>query len=218
MLGKTVSPRLEKLEKEFIANGGEWKEYHIGRSFDIQTGSLVNNAYLFEGEIQRISAKSTDNGVIGSFDTDYLEDARHYENFISVNFFGDVFYHPYRASVEMKVHVLHLHNHSFTRGTGLYISATIRQALKNKFGYGNQLSSTKLKNEEFYISLPSLSEQIAFSFMERYIEELEAERIEELEAYLEATRLKNYALNADDVKSLNEFEQISSILPPPQRK
>ena len=189
---------MEKLEKEFIKSGGTWKEYRIGDLFEIETGSLVNNAELFEGKVQRISAKSTDNGIIGRFDTDYLEDARHYENFISVNFLGDVFYHPYKASVEMKVHALHLQNHSFTRGTGLYISAAIRQVVKNKFGYGNQLSSSKLKNEEFYISLPSLSGQIAFSFMERYIEELEVERIEELEAYLKATGLKDYELSQND--------------------
>ena len=209
---------MEKLEKEFIKSGGRWTEYRIGELFEIETGSLVKTSDLFEGAIKRISAKSTDNGVIGSFNTYDLEDARHFENFISVNFFGDVFYHAYEASVEMKVHVLHLKDYSFTEKTGLYISAAIKQALKNKFGYGNQLSSSKLKNEEFYISLPMQNDELAFSFMERYIQELEAERIEELEAYLKATGLKNYALNTDDVKALDEFEQISSILPPPPPK
>ncbi|MGI5085862.1 restriction endonuclease subunit S, partial [Treponema putidum] len=49
------------------------------------------------------------------------------------------------------------------------------------------------------------------------IEELEAERIEELEAYLTATGLKNYKLSQNDVKSLDEFNEIVYSTPPPPK-
>ena len=91
---------------KFDTNG--WGEFKIGDIFDIQTGSLLNSKELKNGDIKRISAKNENNGIIGSYDTEFIKEARHYENFISVNFFGDTFYHPYKASVEMKVHILKL--------------------------------------------------------------------------------------------------------------
>jgi Type I restriction modification DNA specificity domain len=47
---------------------------------------------------------------------------------------------------------------------------------------------------------------IDFDFMEEFIEELEAERIEELEAYLLATGLKDYTLTKEEKRALEEFE------------
>lgn len=152
--GKDVSPRIQKVEKEFLDDGGEFKEFRVGDLFEINTGSLVNKKSLEKGSTYRISAKSDNNGIIGVFDTEKLTEARHFNNFISVNFFGDCFYHPYKASVEMKVHVLKIKNHDFTNGTGLYIASIIKHLLKNKYGYGNQLSSSKLKKEDFFIELP----------------------------------------------------------------
>lgn len=111
---------------------------------------------LTEGSIPRISVKSDNNGILGYFNTinDY-DNARHFKNFISVNFFGDVFYHPYEASVEMKVHVLKLPFYDFTQRVGIYLVGALQRVLKAKsFSYGNQLSSSKLRDEDFFITLP----------------------------------------------------------------
>jgi hypothetical protein len=81
----------------------------LGELFEIGTGSLLSINKLTSGVTPRISAKSDNNGILGYFDTENLASARHFENFISVNFFGTdggIFYHPYMASVEMKVHTL----------------------------------------------------------------------------------------------------------------
>ena len=220
-----VSQRIANLEREFKASGGKFEEFRIGDIFDIQTGSLLNSSVLINGDIKRISAKSEDNGVIGTYDTLNIDEARHYENFISVNFFGDVFYHPYLASVEMKVHVvkfkkceaLAFKEIKFTNYSGLYISSCIKNILRGKFGYGNQLSSSKLRDGKFKILLPTLGGKINFSFMEKFIEELERERVEELErerveeldAYLRATGLKNYELTDAEKSALAKFDEFS---------
>ena len=106
--GKNVSPRLLELEENFKKNGGKFEIFKVGDIFDINTGSLVSAKKLIKGEIPRLSVTSQNNGVIGYFDTEILPEARHYENFISVNFLGNVFFHPYKASCEMKVHALKL--------------------------------------------------------------------------------------------------------------
>ena len=210
-----VNKRIANLEQEFKASGGKFEEFRIGDIFDIQTGSLLNSSVLTNGDIKRISAKSEDNGVIGTYDTLNISEARHYENFISVNFFGDVFYHPYLASVEMKVHVvkfkkceaLAFKEIEFTNYSGLYISSCIKNILRGKFGYGNQLSSSKLRDGKFKILLPTLGGEINFSFMEKFIEELERERVEELDAYLRATGLKNYELTDAEKSALAKFDE-----------
>ncbi|EAJ2281973.1 SAM-dependent DNA methyltransferase [Campylobacter upsaliensis] len=154
--GNALSPRLVKLETEFKQNGGEWKSFRIGELFEVGTGSLLVSQDLKQGSIPRISAKSDNNGILGYFDTESNSEARHCENFISVNFFGDTFYHPYKASLEMKVHTLKLKNGIFTKTSGLFIAGIIKKVFYGKFTYGNQLSSSKLKNEDFFISLPVL--------------------------------------------------------------
>jgi len=124
--------------------------------------------------------------VLGYFDTENEITARHFENFISVNFFGTdggIFYHPYKASVEMKVHTLKIPNKELNSKTGNFIASTLKLTLKG-FGYGQQLSSSKLKNLDFIIKLPVKNNEIDFNFMEVFIEELQAAHIEELQAYL----------------------------------
>lgn len=186
----------------------EWGEYRLGDLFEIGTGSLLSANELVNGKIPRISAKSESNGILGYFDTTDIKTARHFENFISVNFFGTdggIFYHPYKASVEMKVHTLKIPNYEFNILTGTFIASSLKMALKG-FGYGNQLSSSKLRKLNFKIQLPTRDGKIDFEFMESFIAELEAQRIAELEAYLLATGLKDYQLTAEEEKALKEFE------------
>ena len=202
---------MQEIEDNFKSNGGKFEEFRIGDLFDIQTGSLIDSSLLVSGSLKRISAKSDNNGVLGSYNTQNLAEARHYENFISVNFFGDTFYHPYKASVEMKVHTLHLKKHIFNSKTGLYIAGVISKIFKGKFSYGNQLSSSKLKKEDYYITLPTQNGEIAFDYMEAYIKELEADRVKELEAYLIATGLKDYTLTAAEQTALEMFENSIKI-------
>ncbi|WP_107874843.1 restriction endonuclease subunit S [Neisseria weaveri] len=194
----------------------EWGEFRIGDLFEIGTGSLLNSSELIKGSIHRISAMSDNNGVLGQFDTLNNVNARHFENFISVNFFGSdggIFYHPYKASVEMKVHTLKLRNVELNSRTGNFIAAALKPALDG-FSYGSQLSSSKLKNGDFKLQLPVKNGQLALDFMENFVAELEARRSAELEArrsaeleaYLSAAGLKDYTLTAEEQQALAQLE------------
>ncbi|WP_462182119.1 restriction endonuclease subunit S [Campylobacter concisus] len=107
----------------------------------------------------------------------------------------------------MKVHVvkfkkceaLAFKEIEFTNYSGLYISSCIKNILRGKFGYGNQLSSSKLRDGKFKILLPTLGGEINFSFMEKFIEELDA--------YLRATGLKNYELTDAEKSALAKFDE-----------
>ncbi|BAJ58940.1 Type II restriction-modification specificity subunit [Helicobacter pylori F32] len=198
----------------------KWGEFKLGDLFEIYTGSLLSQEDLAKGDIVRISVKSDNNGVYGHFDTLKNKKARHFENFISVNFFGNCFYHPYLASVEMKVHVLKLKNRTLTKRIGLFLANQLNKCFYGQFTYGTQLSSSKLKHNNFKIQLPlkptanaQTLKDIDFNFMEKFIAELEqcrlAEleqcRLAELEAYLKATGLSNTTLSNDEQNALNAF-------------
>ncbi len=193
-------------------NAIKWGEFKLGDLFEIYTGSLLSQEDLAKGDIVRISVKSDNNGVYGHFDTLKNKKARHFENFISVNFFGNCFYHPYLASVEMKVHVLKLKNRTLTKRIGLFLANQLNKCFYGQFTYGTQLSSSKLKHNNFKIQLPlkptasaQTLDDIDFNFMEKFIAELEQCRLAELEAYLKATGLSNTTLSNDEENALNLF-------------
>ncbi|MDL0079565.1 restriction endonuclease subunit S [Helicobacter zhangjianzhongii] len=52
--------------------------------------------------------------------------------------------------------------------------------------------------------------KIAFNYMESYIKELEAERLQELEAYLKVTGLNDYTLSQKEKDALKAFENLST--------
>ncbi len=193
-------------------NAIKWGEFRLGDLFEIYTGSLLSQEDLAKGDIVRISVKSDNNGVYGHFDTLKNKKARHFENFISVNFFGNCFYHPYLASVEMKVHVLKLKNRTLTKRIGLFLANQLNKCFYGQFTYGTQLSSSKLKHNNFKIQLPlkptaktQTLDDIDFDFMEKFIAELEQCRLAELQAYLKATGLENTTLSSDEENALNVF-------------
>jgi hypothetical protein len=199
-LGKVNTLLNEKLQQV------EWGEFKIGDLFEIGTGSLIDLKSAPKGKVPRISVKTTDNGIIGYFD-ESVDNARYFENFISVNFFGISYYHPYQASVEMKVHTLKFQNRDFTKAEGIFISAMINKRLAGFFSYGSQLSSSKLKNDNLKIQLPTKSGKIDFEFMENFIKELETERINQLDSYLSVTGLKDYNLTFEEKMALTDYEK-----------
>ncbi|WP_120859693.1 restriction endonuclease subunit S [Helicobacter pylori] len=201
-------------------NAIKWGEFKLGDLFEIYTGSLLSQEDLAKGDIVRISVKSDNNGVYGHFDTLKNKKARHFENFISVNFFGNCFYHPYLASVEMKVHVLKLKNRTLTKRIGLFLANQLNKCFYGQFTYGTQLSSSKLKHNNFKIQLPlkptantQTLKDIDFDFMEKFIAELEQCRLAELEAYLKATGLENTTLSNEEENALNVFNGNNSNTP-----
>lgn len=193
---------MQELEENFKKNGGKFESFRVGDVFTIATGSLVSAKKLISGNIPRLSVTSQNNGIIGFFDTENIPEARHYENFISVNFLGNVFYHPYKASCEMKVHILQLKEHQFTQETGLYVASVLRKAISGNYSYGEQLSSSDLKNSEIYIQLPVKNEIFDFNYMAEYVRELETERVRELETYLLVSGLNDYQLTDNERKIL----------------
>lgn len=204
--GNALSPRLVKLETEFKQNGGEWRDIEIHKLFTPQNGDFdIQKIHLNDKGHQVVSAGLENNGVIGKTDIK----ARIFpKNTLTCDMFGNVFYRDFEYKMVTHARVMCLHPlFELNKKTGLYI-ASVMNYFKLLFSFADMATWSKIKN--LTISLPVLNEQIAFDFMESYIKALEAERLQELEAYLKATGLNDYTLSQKEQEALKAFENLST--------
>ena len=100
-----------------------------------------------------------------------------------------------------------------SRNSCLYIVSEL-QRIRNGSTWNQKFPKSEVINAE--ISLPVKNSEIDFDFMDTFIAELEAERIAELEAeriaelsaYLKVSGLDNYELSTEELKALQDYENI----------
>lgn len=204
--GNALSPRLRELEKDFKQSGGEWRDIEIHKLFTPQNGDFdIQKLHLNDKGHQVVSAGLENNGVIGKTDIK----ARIFpKNTLTCDMFGNVFYRDFEYKMVTHARVMCLHSlFELNKKTGLYIASTMNY-FKLLFSFANMATWSKISNLK--LSLPVLNEQIAFDYMESYIKALEAERLQELEAYLKVTGLNDYILSQKEKDALKAFENLST--------
>ena len=167
---KKIPPLNEKIWRPFFIKD---LFVTIRNGLQVPTGAHVSKENLREGKTPRITVTSNNNGVCGfysSTDKNY----KTYENFISVSFLGDAFYHSYEASLDMKVHCLKLLDRELNEPLALFLMRMLKQ-MTAVFNYGNQISSTDIVNKK--IQLPVNDEGAPdFEYMEAFVKNQEAEK------------------------------------------
>lgn len=196
---------MEKLEREFLENGGEFRKERLDKYFFNSNGDIdiqvkdINN----RGEYV-VSSGFNQRGIIGKTDIDAKIIK---ENCLTIDMFGNVYARNYPFKMVTHARVFSLIPRTKMSIKALnYIAATLF-FLNKIYGYSNMATWDKIS--VLKLELPFLNGKMNFSYMEKFIEELEAERIKELEAYLMATGLKDYKLTKEDEKILDVFEKIS---------
>lgn len=185
----------------------EWGEYRIDDLFNIYTGRDVIIGKTSPGEIPLISHQNTENGVTRRIE--HISNRRifHYEETISLADRG-VFYATTQNEdfhIGTRVKALVFKDGKKSENVRLFFSSAIN---KLQILFTDYSSNATDKLPKYKIQLPVLNGQIDYNFMESFIEELEAERIEELEAYLSVSGLKDTQLTADELSALDKFNSI----------
>lgn len=144
----------------------------------VPTGASVSYKDLDEGTTPRITVTNENNGIVGYYSSTH-SNYRVFENFISVSFLSTVFYHPYAASLDMKVHCLKFKNVELTLNIGLFLVSVIRAALQN-FSYADQISSTVLPILTIKLPVDSVGNP-DFAYMENYMKNILAKQRANLE-------------------------------------
>ena len=190
----------------------EWGEYKIGELFLPLKGrkKLTKEDLSPDGDVDVYSSDTTNNGIMGQteLDADYIVD--HATPLYLI--FGDHTRAMHIATSDFcvmdNVKVL---VPKFKKVEALLFICSAWQKAIPQLGYCRHW--TKAQNVKFF--LPTKNGKIDFAFMERFVAELEAQRVAELEAqrvaeleaYLTATGLKDYELTAEEQKALEDFDK-----------
>lgn len=178
----------------------QWKEFLIGDVFKINTGALLPKKVLKKGSIARITATDSNNGVFDYYAETSHKNFRVVSNFISVSFLGSVFYHPYKASLDMKIHSVQLKELAFNRHLAHFIVLALKRTTA-LFSYGDQLSSSDLPKKKILLPANKKGEP-DFEFMETFMKQKEQVKFQEYNDYI-SKRIK--ALK--DIKTVEPIEE-----------
>ena len=208
LLGKTVSPRLQQLEDDFIDNGGRFKEYKIKDLFSaLKVSSKLSKLDVSDEFTFPVYSSDTSNGGIYGYSNspEFIVDDEN--NCYLV--FGD---HTRTFNIARQsfavmdnVKVLKPFSKYWSDESLLYVATIWKKQIPN-YGYSRHWKYAK----SCLLKLPIHNGELAFDYMESYIRELEQERIRELEqerireldAYLKATGLNDYELTPEEKNSI----------------
>ncbi|MCI5519850.1 MAG: restriction endonuclease subunit S, partial [Treponema sp.] len=208
--GKIDSPLNEKLKNV------KWGEFRVEELFELQkvTNMLSKEELSDDFEFPAYSSDSSNNGIIGftnnpEFICDDITPV-----YIT---FGD---HTRTVNIAKKSfsvldNVKVLKPFTSNEKYLLFIISSWKKQIPN-LGYARHWKAARnckiqlpLKENALAFSNPCDNiKNIDFDFMESFIRELEEEHIRELNAYLLATGLKDYALSAEEEKALEAFKTV----------
>lgn len=189
----------------------EWGEYKLEQLFDIVgTKSLDSNAIEFVEEgINFVGRTFINNGVQGKIKKREFEPNQPFT--ITATVIGNYKYvkyqkEPYYCSQNINKLTPKPIIRKWNESIAYYFVTNIQKFVSL---YDNQQGGYKLDNiKQHKIQIPMINGRINFNFMEKFIAELEAQRVAELEAYLISTGLKDYTLTDSEEKVLNDYRNL----------
>ena len=161
----------------------------------------------FNGSVPLISNSSTDNGVMGfsslepnnigntlsCSDTTMGAETMFYQE---KNFIG----YPHIQLLVPKLE-------KFNKQIAFSIITASKVSTSDKYDYGNKFNRIEMNKTK--ILLPSREGRVDFSFIEKYVAEIECGQLKKLENYLSEIGLNDYELTEKEKKGLESFDNIS---------
>ncbi len=196
-------------------NAIKWGEFRLGDLFEVLSSKKIyhaNTIKIHDTQIENsypyVVRAATNNGIKGFI----IDDPTFANEKNTLSFAQDtftVFYQKQPYFTGNKVKILKP-KFAFKSPKILHFISAILQFILKPLTWG--LGSTTESIAEFKFSLPlkptanaQTLEDIDFTFMEKFIAELEQCRLAELQAYLKAAGLENTTLSSDEENALNVF-------------
>lgn len=184
----------------------EWGEFRIGDLFDIQSTNSFNVDALVSGnKYDYVTRTSVNQGVLQ--ETGFVN----HENMNPAGTWSlgllqmDFFYRrkPWYAGQFVRKIIPKI---KLSENSVLFFTALLNKLKK-------RLLSVLVRDVDnmfltSIVSLPVKNNKIDFAFIDKFIAELEAERLAELEAYLSVAGFKDYELTDEEQKALNDYDKI----------
>lgn len=187
-----------------ISEDVELREFKLGSIFEIKNGRRVTKSQQIAGVIPYVTASTENNGI----DTYIGNPPFIANNILTVNFFGNTYYHPYDVSYKDGTYGLKLINDTYSsKEVYLYMLSVIEKTTLNLGSYskmltGNIMSDTKIKlpvNKEVSELVPDWTtiEEYMKHIQQKYILLKEQNNIEELNNLLSVTGMTHDSLALD---------------------
>jgi hypothetical protein len=181
----------------------EWGEFNLEDLFGKSTrGKRLKSDDRIPGRLPFVTAGEANEGVSAFIDNDVTAFS---ENTTTIDMFGSAKYRNYKFGADDHIAVVHTEN--LPKGAAIFITSAIhKSSYTGKFDYGRNFYAKDA--DQLSILVPSKDHNPDYEIMDRFIAELEAERMKELEAYLSAAGLTDYQLTLEEKKALDDYQSI----------
>ena len=153
----------------------KWGQFRVGDLFETFHGERLKKSDRIEGSTPFVTAGSENQGV-----ADYIVTEKKYSNAITIDMFGNCFYHDGILFGDDNIYFLISNN--ISKYSKLFITTIINSTLKEKYSFSHQFRQKDL--DTLTINLPSTQDNFPdWQFMEDYMKEitkLAAKRVEKL--------------------------------------
>lgn len=182
----------------------------MGDLFEINSSKKIYHAndinQIFKGKVNNsfpyVVRTTQNNGIRGYI----IEDELYANDKNTLSFAQDtfsVFYQKEKYFTGNKVKILKAKFENNSERIMQYLTASFQKSLHSStWGLGSTIETIA----QTKIQLPTKNNKVDFEFMDSFIAQIEAERIEKLDAYLEASGLKDYTLTEEEEQVLEDFK------------
>lgn len=192
---------MQKLEEEFLASGGIFEDCKISDVFIVSTPKkkFDANKITFGGKYPYVARGDKNNGIRG-----YISESEEYLNNGNTISFGQdtatMFYQKDAYFTGDKIKIFTEKSGKLNDKNAQYLLSTMKKSF-SLFSWGSSSFNEDILNNTIF-TLPFIKNKIAFTYMDNFITELQAERLQELQGYLQVTGLSNYTLTDEEQRAI----------------
>ena len=175
-----------------------WKEYRMSDlGFTVCHGSRITKAERVEGDTVFLTAGFENCGVVGTIGNENIDI---WEKPITVDMFGNVFYHDETCAGDDNIYAFL--NSKLSRTAKLFVASSIASVTQSKYSYQQQFRQGDANKLSVY--LPATTDGAPdWAYMESYMANLEAKVVESLTLLQTA---KDAEKKKVDTKEWGEFK------------
>lgn len=184
----------------------EWGEYRVGDLFDIvNTLSFNRERLTFGNEYDYVTRTSLNQGILQR--TGFINEANLNEaNVWSLGLLQmDFFYRKKKWYAGQFVRKI-IPKFDITENNAKFFSVILNKLKPALLQVLVRNVDDTFRNQLFF--LPTKNKQIDFEFMDSFVAALEAEQVAKLSAYLKVSRLDNYELSLEELKTLRDYDSM----------
>ncbi|MEX4603112.1 restriction endonuclease subunit S [Haemophilus influenzae] len=190
-----------------MASGGIFEDCKISDVFIVSTPKkkFDANKITFGGKYPYVARGDKNNGIRG-----YISESEEYLNNGNTISFGQdtatMFYQKDAYFTGDKIKIFTEKFGKLNDKNAQYLLSTMKKSF-SLFSWGSSSFNEDILNNTIF-TLPFIKNEIAFTYMDDFITELQAERLQELQGYLKVTGLSDYTLTEEEQRAIDDLDNV----------